>query len=241
MLSQRVDGVEHPEPETVGPGDQHPDIRHIKKDSGATSKATANVAIPTEKETETGTCTFTGASEECALQEVPVKVKSKKSERYVETYAFIDLCSTVTICTERLQRQLSLQGRRTQVFLKTMSNYDNDSKMLTQCSVLSDLQVCGLNDVEYIDLPKVFSLVSIPVNRESIPLQEDIDKWAYLKEVRLSRMDSEVDLLIGINYSEILEQSRIIPSQGGGPWPDHTRWNTESWRKTLQSCNARRS
>ncbi|XP_051786362.1 uncharacterized protein LOC127528883 [Erpetoichthys calabaricus] len=161
---------------------QHPDILHIKKEVGVTPMAIASMETPAERETETGTCTFTGAGEECVLYVVPVKVKFKKSERYVETCAFIDLSSTVTIGTEKLQRQLNLQGRRTQVFLKTMSNYDDDSKMLTQCSVLSDLQVCGLNNDEYIDLSKVFTQVSIPVNRESIPLKEDIDKWAYLKE-----------------------------------------------------------
>ncbi|XP_051776177.1 uncharacterized protein LOC127526093 [Erpetoichthys calabaricus] len=195
---------------------QHPDILHIKKDSEATSKAATNVVTPTEKETETGTCNFTGAGEECALQVVPVKVKSKKGERYVETYAFIDQGSTVTICTERLQKQLNLQGRRTQVFLKTMNNYDDDSKVVTQSSVLSDLQVCGVNDDEYIDLPKVFT--QVPVDRENIPLQEDIDKWAYLKEVRLTHIDSEVDILIGINYPEIFKELRTIPSQGGGPY-----------------------
>lgn len=88
---------------------KHPDILHkVKKESsvssgnkdGAQSKEASCTEIPI-----TQSCGLTGAGEaKCVLLIVPVKVKSKNSNRYLETYAFLDPGSTATFCTEDLQR-----------------------------------------------------------------------------------------------------------------------------------------
>lgn len=44
---------------------------------------------------------------------------------------------------------------------------------------------------------KVSTQRSIPVGRKIIPLHKDIDKWSYLKEVKLPHTDADVGLLIG--------------------------------------------
>lgn len=114
-------------------------------------------------------CGNTGAGEEeCVLAVVPVRLKSKKSERYVETYAFIDPGSTATFCTEDIQRKLNLKGRSIQFLPDTMGQDNSDSHKLMK-SVLSDLEVCGLEENIYIDLPKVFTHSHIPVKKENIP------------------------------------------------------------------------
>lgn len=62
--------------------------------------------------------------------------------------------------------------------------------------VISDLEVCGLEDIEYIDLPKVYTHTSILVHTNNIPKQSDIEEWPYLKQVHLPELKVEVGLLI---------------------------------------------
>ncbi|XP_051781293.1 uncharacterized protein LOC127527244 [Erpetoichthys calabaricus] len=73
---------------------QHPDILHIKKKVGATPTAIASVATPTERETETGTCIFTGAGEECALYVVPIKIYK----------SVVSMMMNILICQRSLHR-----------------------------------------------------------------------------------------------------------------------------------------
>lgn len=43
---------------------------------------------------------------------VPVKLKSKRGQRIVETYAFLDLGSSASFCTMGLMDRLNLSGRK---------------------------------------------------------------------------------------------------------------------------------
>ncbi|KAJ8417255.1 hypothetical protein AAFF_G00284820 [Aldrovandia affinis] len=67
--------------------------------------------------------------------------------------------------------------------------------------VISDLEVCGLEDSKFIELPKAYTHGSIPVHTENIPKQSEIRKWPYLSEVRLPEIEADVGLLIGANCS----------------------------------------
>lgn len=164
-------------------------------------------------------CGKTGAGEEeCVLAVVPVKLKSKKSERYVETYAFIDPGSTATFCTEDIQRKLNLKGKSTQFLLDTMAQDNSDSHKLMKSVVLSDLEVCGLEENTYIELPKVFTHSHIPVKKDNIPQQEDIAQWQYLKDVHLPHITAKVGMLIGANIPKAIEPWQVINSDGKGPY-----------------------
>ncbi|KAJ8404586.1 hypothetical protein AAFF_G00334490 [Aldrovandia affinis] len=77
-----------------------------------------------------------------------------------------------------LMNQLNMRGRRTEILLQTMGQ-----EKTVQSYMLSDLEVCGLEESDFIELPNVFSQKDIPVKRENIPLQEDVDRWPYLEEV----------------------------------------------------------
>lgn len=149
---------------------------------------------------------------------VPVKLKSKKSERYVETYAFIDPGSTATFCTEDIQRKLNLKGKTTQFLLDTMAQDDSDSHKLMKSVVVSDLEVCGLEENKYIELPKVFTHNHIPVKTDHKTHQEDIGHWQYLTEVHLPRIKAEVGMLIGANVPKAIEPWQVINSEGTGPY-----------------------
>ncbi|KAJ7988314.1 hypothetical protein DPEC_G00322290 [Dallia pectoralis] len=128
-------------------------------------------------------CSLTGVGEaECALSIVPVKIKSKKSDKYVTTYAFLDPGSTATFCTEELQRKLNIKGKPTRILLSTMGQDKPGEQKLMNSFVISDLEVCGLEETLFIELPKVFTHSNIPVYTGNIPEQSDIQKWSYLNE-----------------------------------------------------------
>ena len=55
-----------------------------------------------------------------ALPIEPVRVKSKNSDKFVTTYAFLDSERTATFCTTEIARALHLEGRKTTLKLTTM-------------------------------------------------------------------------------------------------------------------------
>lgn len=68
-----------------------------------------------------GTCGATRARKDMSVLTVmPVYVKSKKSNKIIETYAFMDNGSQATFCTEKVMRQLDTEGRKIQILLRTM-------------------------------------------------------------------------------------------------------------------------
>lgn len=131
----------------------------------------------------------------------------------METYAFIDPGSSATFCSQALMNQLNMSGRKTEILLRTMGQ-----KKVMQSYVLSRLEVCGLEEKDVVELPNVFTQNSIPVRRENIPLQKDIDRWSYLKEVRLPLLDADVGLLIRTNAHKAMEPWKVIHSQKDGPY-----------------------
>ncbi|KAL2082024.1 hypothetical protein ACEWY4_021842 [Coilia grayii] len=148
---------------------KHPDILHKAKDENSEKKDGAQANERAEVPITQQSCGLTGAGEaECVLSIVPVKVKSKKSDKYIETYAFLDPGSTATFCTDDLQRQLNVRGKPTRILLSTMGQDKPGEQKLLNSFAISDLEVCGLQDTMFIDLPKVYTHSSIPVHTSNI-------------------------------------------------------------------------
>lgn len=57
----------------------------------------------------------------------------------------------------------------------------------------------------------------------AIPEQEDVDQWPYLRDIELHEIDSDIDLLIGTNASEVMKPWELVNSQGGGPYVVRTK------------------
>lgn len=203
---------------------KHPSMLHFEKqessskvnvleakvqDGAVIHSATSSTPVAANIETSA----YTGAGDDCILSIVPVRVKSKKGSKVVETYAFLDPGSSATFCTDTLARQLNLQGRRTELELKTMS-----PKHQVESYLLTDLEVSSIDSNNFIVLPKVYTQKNIPVSTENIPTQEDVKNWHYLREVRIPSINADVGLLIGNNVHKALEPWHVINSRGNGPY-----------------------
>lgn len=177
---------------------KHPSILHIVKDADSVLSGqdenteiteVTSALIGTEHESSRDTGAGDG---ENILSIVPVKLKSKRSNKVIQIYAFLDQGSTGTFCTEDVMHQLNLRGRKSELLLTTMG-----SERKVSSHILSDLEVSGLEEENYIDLPQTFTQPSIPVKKENIPLQTDVKQWPYLHGVRILHIAAEVGLLIG--------------------------------------------
>ncbi len=84
--------------------------------------------------------------------------------------------------------------------------------------LLSDLEVCVLEENTYIDLPTVLTRRHLPVKEGNIPRQKDIEKWPYLHEVCLPHIEVAVGLLIGVNAHKAMEPWKVINSISNGPY-----------------------
>uniref|UniRef100_A0AAZ1XPU5 CCHC-type domain-containing protein n=1 Tax=Oreochromis aureus TaxID=47969 RepID=A0AAZ1XPU5_OREAU len=156
----------------------------------------------------------TGAGEQnSALAIIPVRVKSKKGNQSLITYAFLDPGSSASFCTEGLMNRLNLSGRKTGILLRTMGQ----EKMVSSY-VVSDLEVAGLGLDHYCDLLDLFTQKSMPVHQCNIPRQEDLNRWPHLRYINILEINSGVDLLIGTNVPKALEPWEVIRSQYGGPY-----------------------
>ncbi|KAK0142970.1 hypothetical protein N1851_018927 [Merluccius polli] len=111
-----------------------------------------------------------------------------------------------------------VKGKPTRILLSTMGQDKPEESKLMNSFTISDLEVCRLDDTNYIDLPKVFTHRNIPVHSGNIPKQSDFQKWPYLKEVSLPEIKADIGLLIGANCSRAMEPWHVINSQDGGPY-----------------------
>ena len=148
---------------------------------------------------------------------VPVKVKCAGSSKVIETYAFLDPGSNTTFCTNELVEQLGVEGKETTLSLTTLQQEDQT----TRCNMMS-LVVLDLDGENLVELPTVFSTERLPVSESSISLQEDVDRWPHLKDVKLRRIISPIGLLIGNDVPQALEPKEVKECKGRGPYDVRT-------------------
>ena len=196
---------------------KHPKMLHIysrtkeliKEDPAERKETTKDRAI-----TSVLTSGHTGAGEDnCKLAIVPVQVKARKGNTTVHTYAFLDPGSTASFCTTGLMAKLNLQGRRSNILLRTMGQ-----KKVIETHIVSGLEVAGLYSNDFCHLPGIYTQRTMPVNKGNIPQQNDIGQWSHLRNLHLPELDSEVELLIGSDVPKALEPIEVIRSVGDGPY-----------------------
>lgn len=113
-----------------------------------------------------GTCSATGTgSRSCVLSIVSVCVKPKKSNKMIRTYAFKDNGSDAIFCSEKLMRR-----KKRETLLRTIGQ-----KSWNQLYLISGLDVSGVIENVYIDLPDVYMHTDILVSKANIPEKQDLE------------------------------------------------------------------
>lgn len=185
---------------------RHPTLFHIET-KGKPSLLPVKNALTTLQ-----ACGQTGAgNEECVLSIIPVQVKAKSGSMIVNTYAFLDPGSSASFCTEHLMRKLNLTGTRSSILLCTLGQERS-------VDMLSGLQISSLDGQSFVDLPELYTQESMPVSKNNILTQDDLKDNPYLESIRIPSINAEVELLIGVNASNLMEPWEIINSQGKGPY-----------------------
>ena len=140
------------------------------------------------------TIAATGAGENrVCLGILPVKVQGKGSDRMVETYALLDNGLEVTLCHERLAKQLKLNGDRLSFTLTGMTG----SAQVESCLV--DLVVKSLDESVTVELLNVKTVKDMPISTSCIVKTEDLTWWPHLRDIDIPVLENgEVLLLIGL-------------------------------------------
>ena len=131
-------------------------------------------------------CALTGAGVPMiGLPIVLVKVRARSADPPVLTYAFLDSGSNTTFCSQQLMEKLAVDGEQTTLSLTTLGK----QKSVTECRFFK-LEVFDLDEQNFVELPTVFSTPQLPVSKNSIPQQEDVSKYPYLKGIQLPKIDA---------------------------------------------------
>ena len=172
-----------------------------------TSTQTSHISVDSQ-------CALIGAGRPAtALPIVPVKVKARGTNRTTLTYALLDGGSNTSFGTHKLMQSLGIDGERTQLSLNTLGSHN----CVTDCALFS-LEVFDLEENNFVELPTVFSVPGLPVSKESIPRQEDVTRFPYLRDIQIPTIKTEVGLLIGNDVPKALEPREVRMSQDQGPF-----------------------
>ena len=79
-----------------------------------------------------------------------------------------------------------------------------------------------LDENHFVHLPTLYTRPEIPVSKEDIPTQEDVDQWPHLDGVFIPQVDAEIGLLIASDVPEALDPVEVKHSQNGGPYATRT-------------------
>ena len=157
--------------------------------------------VPIRSRNETGAgngngvaVSATGAGEKrVCLGIIPVKVRGKGGGKVIETYALLDNGSEVTLCHERLVKELGLDGQR---FEFTLTGITGSKKV---DSKLVDLVVKSIDDSVEVELCSVKTVVNMPISTSCIAKREDLVRWPHLHGIDIPSIENgEVCLLIGL-------------------------------------------
>ena len=199
---------------------KHPTVLHTRPREKANSdvNGVASNAADGTPEVRNAMVSLDGRPK-TAMAILPVKVRLQGGSTAVTTFAFLDSGGSSTFCTEALMEQLGVSGLKTKISLTTLEKSDS----LVDSFLIQNLEVSDLDENEFFSLPVLYTRTEIPVKREDIPTQEDIDQWPHLEGVYLPSVKAEIGLLIASDAPEALDPLEVKHSKDGGPYATRTR------------------
>ena len=112
---------------------------------------------------------------------------------------------------------LGIEGDKTRLSLTTLGKQN----CVMSCNLFS-LEAFDLDENHFADLPSVFSVPKLPVSIDSIPSQEDVISFPYLRDLQIRTIDADIGLLIGCDVLKALEPHEICVSQDEDPFATRT-------------------
>ena len=94
-------------------------------------------------------------------------------------------------------------------------------KAPVKCSVVS-LEISNLERKCNIELANVYSRPDLPVPKDAISKQEDVNRWPHLNGVKISSINSDIGLLVGSDVPQALQPFEVRESKNGGPFAART-------------------
>ena len=73
------------------------------------------------------------------------------------------------------------------------------------CYAVSGLEACGQKESSFVPLPVVYSQESLPVSRDQIPSQHNVDRWDNISNIDIPYLDIYIGILIGNNVPRAVE------------------------------------
>ena len=68
----------------------------------------------------------------------------------------------------------------------------------------------------------MYTRTEIPVSREDIPTQSNVDRWLHLSGVYLPEVDAEIGLSIACDFPTVFDPLEGKHSKDGGPYSTRT-------------------
>ncbi|CAH8867840.1 unnamed protein product [Trichobilharzia szidati] len=126
---------------------------------------------------------------------IPVKVRAHGKE--IETYAFLDNGSDVSLVTKDLLSSLGLEGTPSSMTLTTINGASQVQ------GNMCELEVASMDENAMIKLDRVFALPSLPVSAPSLSISQEARRWPHLQELPFRELDDKrVTMLIGCDVPE---------------------------------------
>ena len=172
----------------------------VQEATTPSNTTTESSTTPSESTNAEGVTLATGAgSRQIYLKVVPVRVRNHGTGESMETYALLDNCSDVSLCSDDLVKKLGLEGFETSYSLSTVNKGSSRMKGLEV-----SLSVESLDGKETIEIDNAWTVSKIPVSRENIPSASQVKQWPHLSSLHLPQVShDEVTLLIGANVPEV--------------------------------------
>ena len=153
------------------------------------------------------------------------KNRHEKSNKEVISFAMLDACSQGILSTNKLMKDLVIDGTRIYINMKTVNGQERQST-----HILDSIKVCILTTEvdkhqKWIKLPSSYTKEQIPVERSEMVTPAKLKQWQYLEKISSFFGENDninVDLLIGANCVEALQPLEVIPSQKDRPYAYRT-------------------
>ena len=148
---------------------------------------------------------------------VSVKMKHGDGKDMITTYVMLDNSSQGSFFHDNLVKELGVHGMKTTFNLKTLHGEKTESPI-----IVKEIKVTGMSgDGSLLSLPKLSRRKEIPVDKKEIGNPAKTKERKHLRSIKneiVQRDDVQVGLLIGANCIQALEPTKIVQSEGGGPY-----------------------